>query len=659
MSRKPSVPTAPRLPKHPVALLLPFVPPWLAWLFMPVAAILARTYWATDISSAMLAAAGIVVCAGSLTAFTWHVFRARGNSVRLHATASVAGAGIWLLVAVVVGLRSKPVWSVWLLAGIGICAAWNLRRVARGDGADHHEDGGDLTKAVGLAGARVGRPKVEGPKVTAPLQLVRGEQVTKDAQDAKSRIASHLGVRPGAVRVIENPDDESRPTLIVVPKDQLIKPIAWRGPTAPGESIAEKVEFATYEDGGRAGLWFPGQHKPPRPGVHLATAGMTGTGKTETGLIICTDILTRDDASLVYIDPVKGLQSVAPIVEYVDLPLIDRPSGQRFMKRLPTIIRDRTHWLGQHGFKQWVPGCGLKYLIVWVEESADLIADSAGFVKTTEQARSAGISLVVSQQRMSHDRIETSARENLGGGLCFGVSSEVSAGMVLSDETIDAGAAPWTWKNEKPGYLYLEAPGVPRDRWPMQARSDLAEAGHLTEVLRGIARGGFDQVTGDAIGEQLKEHWAMVAAGQAPWQAQIQTATKMPTRAEVDDRDDDDILADYEFDVPANPEPGFMDDVDADQEIGDEDTPVIEHGVKVDESKMGRAEAVAELRREIEARASAGIETVRPSELVELRHRVSRSPAWLSGELAKLVAEGVLEEDPDRGVYGIPSPVPA
>lgn len=630
---------------------------------MPAAVGLARAYWITDVTWAMIATVGVVAMAGCLTAFTWHVFRARGSSIRLHATISVGGAGLWLVIAVIAGLHSKAVWSVWLVGGVGICAAWTLRRVARGDGADHHQDGDDLTKAVGLAGARIAKPKVEGPKVTAALQLVRGEQVTKDAQDAKARFASKLGVRPGAVRVIGNPEDESRPTLVVVPKDQLVTPIPWRGPTALGESIAEKVEFATYEDGGRAGLWFPGQHSPPRPGVHLATAGMTGTGKTETGLIICTDILTRDDASLVYIDSVKGLQSVAPIVEFVDLPILERPGAQRFMKRLPAIIRDRTHWLGQHGFKQWQPGCGLKYVIVWIEESADLIADSAAFVKTTEQARSAGISLVVSQQRMSHDRIETSARENLGGGLCFGVASETSAGMVLSDETIDAGASPWTWKNEKPGYLYLEAPGVPRDRWPMQARSDLAEAGHLTEVLRGITRGGFDQVTGDAIGEQLREHWAMVAAGKAPWQTPMLTATRMPTPTGPagGDEDDDNLdnLNDYEFDVPPNPEPGFMDDVDAAQEIGDEDVPVIQHGVKFDESKMGRAEAVAELRREIEARRSAGIETVRPSELVELRQRIGRSPGWLSGELAKLVDEGVLEEDPDRGVYGIPSPVPA
>lgn len=651
---------------HGWPALIPHLPPWLAWALLPVAASLARAYWATGITSAVLATAGMVVVFGALTGFTWHAFRARGHSIRVHATISMAAAGIWLVAAVAVGFRTKAVWSVWLLGGIGLCVAWTLRRIARGDGHDHHDDSGQkILEAVDLAGARFGRPKVIGAKVSAPLQLVRGEHTTADAQAIARRLDSKLGLRRGATRIIENDEDESRPHVEIVPRDPLVKPIPWRGPDAPGESIAEKISFGTYDDSSRAGLWLPGATKPVRVSAHLRVAGMTGAGKTETGLVICTNILTRCDASLIYVDSVKGIQSIAPIINGVDLPIIDRPTAVAFLKRLPHVIRARTEWLGQHGFKQWQPGCGLKYLVVHIEESADLIADSVTFTKITEQARSAGITLVCSQQRWTHDRVDTSARANFGAGLCFGVDNEDSARVVLSEETMDANVAPWSWKNMKPGYFLLEAPGVDPRLWPVPARADLAEAEHLTEAVAEFATPGLDPTTALAVGDLYATHASKVAEGKAPWQKPVKTATRMPAAVDdldddIDDLDDDeDAVDDYEYEVPENPEPGFMDDIDPEQDIPDDDDNVIAIGLPINDTKMGRTEAVNELRREIESRIAAGMETVRPSELVDLRVRIGRSASWLTQQLQEFVDEGLLIEDPDFGVYGLPVPVPA
>jgi hypothetical protein len=650
--------------------LIPHSPPWIAWALLPAFASVARTYWATTLTSAMLSIAGIVVVAFGLVLFALHAFRARGHSVRVHAAASIATAAAWLVTAMAVGFSTKAVWSVWILGGVGMCLAWNVRRIAKGDGSDHHDDdsGQKITAAIGLAGSRFRAPKVEGPKVKAPLQLVKGEQTTADAQAAARRMDSKLGLRPGATRVIANKNDESLPMVEIVPKDPLVKTLRWTGPKAPGESIAEIIEFATREDSTRAGLWLPGQKtEPVRVSAHIKVAGITGSGKTETGLIVCAEALTRCDASLVYIDTVKGIQSIRSIIHGVDLPIIDRAKAIAAQKRLRDVIRARTQWLGEHGFDQWEPGCGLKYLIWWIEEGADLLANSSTFVKDTEQARSAGITIVVSQQRWTFDRMDTSARANFGAAICFGVDNEDSAGAVLSEETLDANARPWVWKNSKPGYLYLEAPGVDSELWPLPARSDLAEKGHLTEVVAEFAKPGLDYVTAIALGELYSDHVSLVAEGRASWQQQPVTATRMPVRAvdddDLEDEDEDDELDalddDEDMVIPPNPEPGFMDDIDPTKDIPGDDDPIIAIGLPMAQVNIGRTEAIEILKGEIRDRANAGMDHVRPSELVDFRLRVGRGPSWLTGVLQELVDEGFLEEHPDRGVYGIPAPVPA
>lgn len=655
------------VPRHGWPALIPHTPPWIAWALLPALASLARLYWATSILSMILAAVGLAAVAAGLAWFAWHVYRARGRSIRLHAAASVAAAGAWLVLAFAFGFHTKLMVSVWLLGGLGVCLAWSLRRLAKSDGTDQHGDdsGRQILDAVALTGARFGRVAVDGPKVKVPIKLVRGEQTTADAQGARRRFESKLGLRPGAVRIIGNPENEAEPEMQIVAKDPLVNPVAWLGPNAPGESIAVVVEFATYDDGIRAGLWLPGQRKPPRVGAHVKIAGMTGSGKTEGGLIVCANILTRHDASLVYIDSVKGIQSIRSIINGVDLPVIDRPGALAVQKRLPTVIRARTQWLGEHGYSQWEPGCGLKFLVWWIEESADLIANSTSFTRDVEQARSAGVAIVASQQRWTHDRVDTSARANFGAGICYGVDNQDSAEAVLSEETVDAGAVPWRWKNSKPGYLHLEGPGIDSTLWPVPARSDLAEPAHLTDVVAEFGRPGLDYVTAIAIGEIYTRHTSLVAEGKAPWQTPVKTATRMPTApvdAEVVDEDlddEDDVEDPYEDDVPANPEPGWMDDVDPTRDIPEDDGEVIPLGEPEPQIKPGRAEAVATLETWLKERADEGHQMVHTSELVELRKRIGRSASWLSGELGRLVDEGFLEEHPDQGMYGLPVKVAA
>ncbi|GAA3242994.1 hypothetical protein ACFO1B_30880 [Dactylosporangium siamense] len=693
----------------------PYVLPWSIWACMPVAALLFRSFSTASNTAAVIVGAVAAAVAVGLSAFTWHVFTPRGASLRTHATASIAAAGVWVLWSTAAGLFQPStwvwfhpidwflglfngwVWGAWLLLGPVLAITWNLRRGARGDGNDTHRNDGGLLEKVGIAGT-VKRVELEagGTRVKARVAVEPGEQTAADVQSAKGRIASALQVRESAVRVNRVPGNFAEADVIVVPRDQLQTPIAWPGPLAPGESIAVEIPVGRYEDAETARLWLPGDRhaKPaPRNATHYALMGASGSGKSEGALTLCTEVITRADASVIYSDPVKGIQTVAPIAAGIDLLLTDPKTAVAAYRRLTHVIAARTHHLGRHGFKQWEPAaamepCGLKYLLYIWEEAAALLANSGLFVQITEQARSAGISLIPSMQRMSHDRMDTSARYNLGGGWCFGTGDDISAKFALSEQTLDAGAAPWEWKDRKPGYSYLEAAGVPEDRWAIPLRTYLGDPDQQREAVAEFGKPGLDPVTAEAFGKVYLDYRQQVTEGAAAWQSPTPTRITMagaglPNHAAVDEDDDPDgVDADSfedpelfdpdgdaegddldgpDFEVPEHPEPGFGDDIDPSKDIsdpGDDDGVIRLLDPPPARPGMSTSAARAALRRYLTDLAAAGHETVEPKDLVEFRQQIGRGKSWLSDELRRLVDDGLLTDEPDRGVYGLPALAP-
>ncbi|WP_018351645.1 hypothetical protein [Longispora albida] len=695
--------------------LAPYAPPWAVWLGLPAVSTLTHLF--TEASTpAAVAVGGIVAVGGTgLSVFGWHVFAARAHSIRVHATATISAAAAWVMWTTADGLwQSSPwqgwdvvgwmlgyfngwPWGAWALAGPIACLTWNIRRISRGDGTDKH-GGDDFLEKVGIAG-RTRKVELEagGNRVRADVEVQREKHTAADVQRSREQIAALARVSPERVRVIPDPGDFGRASVFITPKDLLSADQIWPGPSAPGESIAEELHSGLYEDGDQALLWLPGDPQRRRNALHLAVSGMTGAGKTESGLCVVTDALTRRDVSFMFSDPVKGIQSVRPIAAGIGLLLTEQKSAVAAFRALPKVIRARTMQLGRYGFKQWTPeaarpvsdgGAGLKYLICWWEEAAALLADSDTFVQVTEQARSAGISLVISQQRLSHDRIATSARSNLGGGWCFGVTGEQEAKFALSDETLDAGAAPWAWKADKPGYSYLEAPGIDRTRWSIPMRGYIAEEDHMTEaVAEYVTDPSLDETTAAAFGKVYADYRTQVAEGAAAWQAgakssttialaQVRAAQSGPVvrllNSAADDLDDDldtdadmddvdgepDVDDDPDLIIPDQPEPGFMDAIDVEADIPDSpEDAVLEISLTAgrDQRGLSTADARQALRNLIDQMAEAGYETIEPRQLVDFRANIGRGSSWLTKELRRLVDEGELTIEPEHGVYGIPS----
>jgi hypothetical protein len=462
---------------------LPWVWPWaLCLALLPLAAGL-WALWGRDPGAALWGAVAIALGTTGLAALAWRAGRARGAVVRAHAAASVAVAGAWLLAATVFGPFTRPVidaWVVLLLVG-GI--SWNLRRGLRGHGDEHDSGWAALAERVKLPGSRVMSPVRDGHQVRAVIEAQRGAQTSTDIMAARERIASGLGVPASGVRLVADPDSAARAQLTVVTKDVLRTPMPWPGPSHPGQSIASPLVLGIRETGEPLQLWLPGDHKAGRSATHVLITGMTGAGKSAAGRLLLAEILTRPDALVMLVDTVKARQFTSPFRDRVAELATETEKARALVGKLPGLIAERADQLGERGYDQWEPGCGLPYLIVHVEEAASVIASSRPFALAAQTARSAGVSLIVSLQRAVHTNLPTDVRQQLGAALAFGCRPGDERFSGLSAEVLDGGASPQTWGASRPGYCYAEIPGTDPVLWSAPARTFVSDSAGVAALL--------------------------------------------------------------------------------------------------------------------------------------------------------------------------------
>jgi hypothetical protein len=485
--------------------------------------VLTHRVWGQTLPAAALATPAIGGATGLLAFLAWRYSHAREHLLRVHTTTVTVLAGVSVLLGTVFG-SDRQLLSMQVFGAAVIAISWNVRRldVVRGEGADRH--GHDFGEIIGLRGARFGRAKVDGPRAEVEVRTVGGQSY-KDVQRSAEALGALAHLPPGGARVVPNPDDSSRATVVMVTQDVLRDRIPWPGPSAPGESFqAHPLRAGLYEDGQPELLWLCGNWTPsrgkdvaPRNASHLLVMGMTGAGKTIWALCVAVEILTRRNVVLIWVDVVKGLQSARPIRDGLNWLITDKPTAKHLLSRLRAVIAYRTGWLGERGCREWWDGCGIPYVVVWVEEAPAVVSESEVITELSEQLRSVGVSLILSMQRASGDRLPTSTRSNLGAGACFGTNQRTGgandAGFCLSDETIQAGAHPETWGAGRPGYHYLEAEGIPADRWSMTARGFDADDESLAEAVAtwSHVRDSLDEGTAACLGEPYTNRQRPVA----------------------------------------------------------------------------------------------------------------------------------------------------
>jgi hypothetical protein len=436
----------------------------------------------------------------------------------------------------------------------------------------------------------------------------------------------------------------------------------WPGPSAPGGSMMDPLHVGIYEDGEPMVFWLPGE-KPedengnvvrengnPRNASHVMTMGQNGSGKSHGAKIVWTEILTRHDSNLWVADPVKGKQTLGMFLDKVHWGAVTQEESEAMVACLPKVITARTNFLAEKGLDQWVPGCGLPYLTVWIEEAARLLRDSDDLVDLVQTARSAGVTIVLSLQRASFDQMPTSVRAQLSIRWCFGVDKQREAEFCLSEETIDAGANPGLWKNKRPGCNYLEAPDVDEDRYPTPGRTYATkEVDMITAIDTAGGPAPTCEITAAAAGSAFPAHRPQPAATST-------TSRETPSGAPGDDEEPSEgrYTGDLEFihqdgyQVPVNHEPE-LDEVDADTELD----PVTEPQ-DLPRPEISTDEAMQLLRRAVANHHAAGNETIGPRDMPDGFTTHVRSRPWVSAALGRLADLGELRETGTAGRYAYP-----
>ncbi|MFJ9985323.1 plasmid transfer protein TraB [Streptomyces globisporus] len=652
------------------ALKHPRMRPWLTVAAEVPATFAAHHYWGDSVPAAI----GLTVAAGVLTAATWWAGEGTKPGRRIHATLSTGLGTSYLVVGTAVGPFDPALASTLVIGGAVAAGSWNIRQALRVN-VDTQKDGGNaetgvLVKAIGDAKVALrGKPKVEPNKVTVPLQLAAGQVTSDDLGNRIKHIAGELGVSPTSIRVIPDPDDAARATLVVVPKDELKTVTPWPGPSSPGGSITEPIVIGIYEDGQEAVLWLPAG--PGRNATHFLAAGMNGSAKS-TGLsVVAAEVLTRYDVVMWAVDPSKGMQTFAAFLPYLDWVEMTEAGGNEMIDALSQVITARANELGRHGFKNWTPEAfeklGMPYMVVWIEEAAKFFRNGTEMEGLVMEARSAGISVEISLQRPSATSMPTDVREQLGGVLCFGVKGSTTADMALPDDVRDAGARPEAWENRKPGYAYLVAPGVDEDRYATPLRTYLIDDDQITGALSILPRTPIDPVTAAAAGDAY--------ANRTRYDADTPLISSDTDRQEpvLMSKDDNEAAekallekqVDREIDAMVGDDPdddGFVPDVDAEQEIappaetwsfGQPQAPVEE---KTPEAGMEALMAMLDDFR-AEDREFIGPKDFAP---YGKGSRIGRARSWVSGALGDLSDGGIhLSETDQPGVYRLLYPVPA
>ena len=631
----------------------PYAPAWIVTGGVGLAGGGANLMWEGSTGAAV----GLTLSSVALSAATWWAGKATGPQRRLHSAITVAAGSSWLTAAALTGPLSGPLPDLYVMGGATLALSWNIRQVMRSsipEGSGESSDKGLLEK-VGLARTKLKDVKVEPNRVTVPYELPAGELTNDDVAKAIPRIASALDVPTTAIRVQHDPDSARKGQFIIVPEDMLKTPTMYPGPFAPGQSIAVPLRIGVYDDGSDLVL-------PLLDAIHMLVMGMTGSGKTEGALDLFFELLTRRDVAVWLSDAAKGGQDFLPLVPALDWAALDTPSAGAMVAAVQAVIPARAAWLRDHSYRAWEPaaaetqtdpahscaaagacGCdGMPYLVAWFEEAAKLLRELGDDVFTgiAQEARSAGVSLVISMQRASGYQLATDTRASLPAAMCFGVRGD-DASFALPEEVLEAGANPAAWGNKRKGYVYMVSAGVDEDLYANPARTFWTgpsgeyekAAAWIVAQFAGVRPQSTGTVTEAAAaqvaGKLFADRHARVGAPVAP---------AAPAPAVTDQQESARAVAE------------LVDQEDAGQDA------TAQHPAAGGSSELPAAKPSPEEARElldelVRMLADIGPGTVAVRDLYPYLEQIGRDRSWVSKRMSKLAEEGRLAPTGEEGVY--------
>jgi hypothetical protein len=365
--------------------------------------------------------------------------------------------------------------------------------------------------------------------------------------------------------------------------------------------------------------------------------GMIGSGKSlGAGWSSLAEIITRKDVVVWGIDVTKGFQTLGPLQPALHRLATTPAEALQMLSDANALIKPRTDYLAGKGLGKWQRNCGLKYLVVWLEEVPDIMEalgddGEAVWIKSVKAARSAGITFVWSLQRADYSQIPTITRGQ-AAKWCFGVADSHEASFGLSTIQDNADCSPEDWGNRHPGKYYLDAPGIPEDKVPMPARTWYWGPDDSRIREHALLYPASEREPDELMQRILSRSGTIINVPDTPVK-----------RAPINTPSDDTQLADR----------GEDDDMASDDEL-DEDITELTTDFHLERSKVDPLppdEARLLVRDWLVARAG---QTVQNSDLLDVRKQTGYSRQWGYKVMAEFESSGLVRRhDSDDGVSWI------
>lgn len=618
----------------------PYVAPWLLTLAaMPVAALIHYTIGADPTWMSILAVFFTVMSAG-----TWHTWKGRKHETRITATLLTllmlgwvlfSGAGVpWqgnALKAYVVGGVCGSVF--WCIRHAGIVAGHE--KDTRGDA-----EGGWLKDKVSAFKNSTTTSVKESPDELRWRTTLDAPTTAGDAQHAREQIAAVAGVGADQVKVLKVKGDESKVDVVLTRAQDTSRPLRYRGPSAPGQSVAAApLWLGRRTDGSDIEWWMSGSSDPenPRPVAHTKCTGVTGAGKTETICTAIIDMRWRTDIIPVVGDPAKFAQGFGDIEDCLGIAAKTPHQVKQLIANLPDVVKYRAELLGgltradgNTGYKQWEPECytlhGIPFVFVDIEEAADVVMDmDEELYEAVRKLRSIGIHLCVSMQTMPHDDMPRKVRGQFSQSLAHGQNEYQDAKYALHPDTLEAGADPTKWGPDAPGSLYAEVTGTDKTHWPIDGR-----AVYMTTAEKRMSL------------EQSRQFWAA-------WDQGTYDRLSLGLDGAEEDTEELDEEPEEELEMSGRAATEGVSGADPNVPL----TPPavgFSFGPREEPVRLSTEEARRRLMNRLDVLARGGHFDITYDDVADIPGEVGRSSGWVYENLGLLVQAGVLKEyKPPKG----------
>jgi hypothetical protein len=602
--------------------------PWLMWVTAMPVAIALHLAWPFIWATLALCACGVL-----LAGFAVHLARQRKGLVGKYFGGASTVAGFAWTAAVQSAGPTRNLDGVWFIGGMTLALAWSMWSHTRAFG-DQDSPSTVLSRAAapaGMQGMRVLSLRLHGRKLVGRFRLRPGD-TADDAIRRAGSMESAAGMPPGSIIMAPDLDRASDVQVTITDPRILRSPQPWPGPSAPGASIAAPIVLGVWQDGEDVRYTITNHH--------LQVMGGTGSGKSlGWGWGEAAETVTRRDTGMIVIDVTKGEQTMGPLRPALHLFGTTPDQARTTLRKVHKLVRARTDFLAAQGRQQWVEGCGLTHLTVYLEEAPDVINllgddDMDNWLSDVKAGRSAGIRWVFSLQRSDWTQMPTLVRGQLAKA-CFGVLDPDDARFGLSATQLDRGCAPELWGTSQPGMTYLDAACIPDARKAMPLRTwwwgedDSVIRAHamrwpaaarpLDTLTAGILDGAEQPATVTA--SQTRDH---TPEDIPEPRTDLRSVNDLETGDDPMDYDDTEQVpedldpaaagpaSDWQFDKPATA------------------------------PRMSPEEARDEFRRQLREWRVTGKRDFQITDLADLRARVGRERPWLYSVVDQLVSDGVV-----------------